>query len=49
MSKNPVKGGANEEKEKAKETDDENTENKGKARKRGDKDDTVLGDVNDEQ
>ncbi len=49
MNKNQVKGSANEEKEKAKEIDDECTENKGKARKHGGKDNTVLGEVNDEQ
>lgn len=54
MNKNQVKDSVKEEKEKAqevadKETDDESTENKGKARKHGGKDDTVLGEVNDEQ
>ncbi len=49
MNKHQVKDSENEEKEKAKEADRENTENKGKARKHGGKDDTVLGEVNDEQ
>ncbi len=54
MNKNQVKGNAHEEKEKAREvddkmTDDESTENKGKARKNDGKDNTVLGEVNDEQ